>query len=228
MTAKRTAILVLALVLSAAAAGAVEQEGGIRFIVGDAAGAFGDVVESTAYGIELTYGLKASPQLVLGVGADAMIYGSESRDYELPLVDDFEVETDNNLADFFLYAQWRPLRGAIQPYVEGRAGLTYLWTQSSLDDDDWFDEEIAQETNHDDLTTFLGAGGGLMFRLSEGNEQEGKPGVLLDVKVHRTWGGTAEYLTEGDIAIVDEEPVFSVNESETDLVRYQVGVTLTF
>lgn len=229
MKTKRLILLaVLAMLTTVASAVAADQEGGLRFVVGDPAGTFGDIVDNEAFGIELTYGLKAAPRWVLGVGADAMIYGSQSREYTLPLVDDFEVETDNNLADLFLYAQFRPLDGAIQPYVEGRAGLTYLWTQSSLDDDDWFDEEIAEQTNQDDLTTFLGAGAGVMFRLSRGNKAEGKPGVLLDAKVNRTWGGRAEYLTEGDIEIVDEQPVFAVNESEIDLVTYQLGVTLTF
>ncbi|HPF36284.1 MAG TPA: outer membrane beta-barrel protein [Candidatus Krumholzibacteria bacterium] len=227
MNAKRLTLILLALLLASAAA-ATEQEGGIRLLLGSPTGEFGDIVDNEAFGIELTYGIKAAPRFVLGVGADVMLYGSEEREYELPLVDDFEVETDNNLADLFLYAQWRPLDGAVQPYVEGRAGLTYLWTASSLDDDDWFDEEIAEQTNHDDLTTFLGAGGGVMFRLSEGNKQEGKPGVLLDVKVMQTWGGVAEYLTEGDIEIVNDDPVFAVNESATDMLRYQLGVTLTF
>ena len=52
------------------------------------------------------------------------------------------------LADSFLFAQWRPLVGDVQPYVEARAGFHYLWTQSKLEDQDWWnDEQVARETN---------------------------------------------------------------------------------
>ena len=173
--------------------------------------------------------MRPAPAFTVGFGLNAMMYGSETREYELPLVEDFELNTNNNLAGGFVFAQWRPFTGAVQPYVEARAGINYLWTESKLEDEDWWDDdEVARETNYDDWATYYGGGGGLQIRLSDGNRAENRPGVLLDLKVVHTRGAEAEYLTEGDIALVNDVPVFDVSESETDLTTYQVGVVLTF
>ncbi|NNF06155.1 MAG: hypothetical protein HKN21_05290, partial [Candidatus Eisenbacteria bacterium] len=169
------------------------------------------------------------PSLTFGVGADILVYGSETTKVRLPLVEDFELNTDNNLAGFFLFGQYRPFAGPIQPYVEGRVGFNYFWTESKLEDKDFFDDgEVARETNYDDFTTFYGGGGGILIQLSEGNRVEGKPGVFLDLKATYLQGGEAEYLTEGDIEIINDIPVFNASKSETDRATYEIGVVLTF
>ncbi|MBU0743441.1 hypothetical protein KKG45_06085 [bacterium] len=219
----------LVLLTLATTACALDQEGGVRLLLATPTGEFGDAVGTEGGGLEIHYGLRPRPSFTFGLGLNAMIYGSETRTCSLPLVEDFDLTTSNNLAGAFLFAQWRPLTGAVQPYAEARVGLGYLWTESKLEDEDWWDgDEVARQTNYDDFATFWGGAGGLLIRLSEGNRDEKKPGVFLDLKVSHLQGGEAEYLTEGDITIVDNVPVYAPSCSETDLTAYQLGVVLTF
>ncbi len=218
--------LVLATATGALAGG---QEAGIRFLVADPAGAFGDQVDDLGFGLGVHWGLRPDPSLTLGLGGQFAIYGSESRDLELPLVDDVELTTTNNLAAGFLLAQWRPARGAVQPYAEGRLGLQYLWTESQLEDEDWWDQDdVGRQTNLDDWATFWSAGGGLLIRLRDVGPEQGPPGVLLDLKATYLRGSEAEYLTEGAVTLEGDRPVLTVSESTTDLVTYELGVVLTF
>ena len=221
--------ILLALPLLSGAASALDHEAGLRLLAVDPAGAFGDAVDDLGGGLEAHWGVRPSPAWTVGLLANYMIYGEEKTRYELPLVEDFDLTTNNNLAGAFLFAQWRPLRGALQPYAEARAGWSYIWTESKLEDEDWWDDdEVARETNYDDFAFAWGGAGGLLIRLSGGNKSEGKPGVLLDLKVSHMQGGEAEYLTEGDIEIVDNAPVYHPSKTETDRTTYQLGVVLTF
>ncbi len=222
-------LLILALLSLAAPAGAIEQEAGIRFLVANPTGDFDREVDDLGFGLGAHWGVRPDPAFSVGFGAHVAIYGSETTAYDLPLVEEFELETTNNLAGGFLFAQYRPFRGPVQPYAEGRLGVQYLWTQSELQDADWWDDDgIARETNWDDWATFWSAGGGLLIQLSGGDADANRPGVLLDLKATYQRGSEAEYLAEGAIEIVDDQPVFSVSESATHLMAYEVGVVLTF
>lgn len=225
MTRSLTLIL-LTMIIAATAAPALEQEAGVRLLLTDPVGAFDEAVNEVGGGLSIHYGVRPSRQFTLGVGMHAMMYGSESREYDLPLVDEFELTTTNNMAGGFLFAQFRPIQAGIEPYGEVRLGTNYFWTESELEDDDWWgDGGVATETNDDDWAGFWSVGGGLLITLHDGDS---KPGVLLDLKVTYQQGGTAEYLGEGDVDIVDDEPVYEVSESETDLMMYELGVVLTF
>jgi hypothetical protein len=236
MTTLRTAtaslaLALLALIASAPAttAGNLDHEVGIRFLVADPAGDFDANVDDLGFGLAADWGVRPCPRLKLGLGGHFAIYGSESTRMDLPLVDEFDLTTTNNLAGGWVFAQLRPFDGPLQPYAEGRVGLQYLWTQSELEDSDWWDgDDVARETNYDDWAGFWSAGGGLMVRLSGGSVDSRKPGVMLDFKVTYQRGERAEYLAEGAVEVVDDEPVFEVSESETDLLTYEVGVALTF
>ena len=224
---KLNLILIPLMMLMAAGAGAVEMEAGGRILVANPVGDFGDATDNLGAGLEGHWGVRPNPYVTIGLGANVMTYGCEERDYDLPLVDDFEMETTNNMAGGFLFAQVRPMQGVLQPYVEGRVGFNYIWTESSLQDDDWWDSsEVGRETNFDDFAGYVAGGGGLLFQLKEGGG--GKKGIFLDLKMIYQKGSKAEYLTEGDVEIVDNRPVYNVSRSETDLINYQLGVTVTF
>ncbi|MBZ0269654.1 porin family protein [bacterium] len=218
-----------ALFLFATSAFALQQEAGFRARVGDPTGEFGDAVTDPGIGLGAHYGLRPVPGFTFGVGVDFLIYGSETTTYSLPLVEDFDLTTNNYLGTGFLFAQWRPIAGPVQPYAEARLGGNYLWTESKLEDRDfWNDEDVARKTNYDDGALFWGAGGGLLIRLRDCEPEECKPGVLLDFKVLHQRGGEAKYLTRGDIEVVDNVPIYHPTESETDLTSYELGVVLTF
>jgi len=224
-----TLLLTTLIGLLAAPATALEQEGGVRLLAGVPRGEFDTALDDNAFGIEAHYGLRPVPAWTFGVGLNVMSYGSESRRYSHPLVDDYEVKTTNNMGAAFLFTQWRPLRGAVQPYAEARAGLRYLWTESSISGTDWWDwDEVARKTNFDDTAAYWGGGGGLQIRLRDGDEGRRRPGVYLDAKVVLLQGAGADYLAEGDVSIVNDVPVFKPRHSTTDLMLWQLGAVLTF
>ena len=76
--------------------------------------------------------------------------------------------------------------------------------------------------------TYWGVGGGLLVLVHDGDRAQNSPSVFIDFKVNYTQGSEAEYLSEGDIEIVDDFPVFDVSNSETDLTTFQIGVVFTF
>lgn len=226
---RKLILILLTLFVTTTSAMALEQEAGIRLLLADPAGDFDEAINEVGGGLSLHWGVRPNPAFTIGLGLQGMIYGSESREYDLPLVEEFDLTTTNNMAGGFVFAQFRPIQASIQPYGEVRLGTNYFWTESKLEDDDWFDDgEVARETNHDDWAGFWSAGGGLLIELSKGDRSSNKPGVLLDLKVTYQQGGTAEYLGEGDVELVDDVPVYNVSESETDLVTYELGVALTF
>ncbi|MEZ5064961.1 MAG: hypothetical protein R3B81_09505 [bacterium] len=226
----RAAALVAPIVLFLATdAFAWEQEAGLRVRVGDPTGEFGQWVTDPGVGLGAHYGVRPLSPLTIGLGLDFLIYGQEKTRLSLPLVDDFDLTTENYLGSGFLFAQVRPLSGPVQPYAEGRLGMNYLWTESKLEDRGFFDDgDIARKTNYDDATAFWGVGGGLLIRVRECAPEDCSPGVLIDLKVLRQQGGEAKYLTEDGVEIVDGAPVFHPVESETDVTTYEVGVVLTF
>ena len=75
-------------------------------------------------------------------------------------VEDVDLTTTNNLAAFHLLMQLRAPGGPVRPYLEGRFGGQYLWTESKLEDQDfWDDDEVGKEVNYDDFALVYGGGG---------------------------------------------------------------------
>jgi hypothetical protein len=222
-------LLCLAVVLSfcRAAPAAAGHEAGIRFDVGVPRGDFADNAEDPGFGLAGHYAYAVNPVFSFGIGGNFLIYGSESRTEALPLVEDFEVTTDNNIAGLFLLAQCNLVPGPVTPYVEGRFGGHYLWTDSKLEDTDWIDaDEVATTVNFDDFALLYGLGGGLRIGLGKGDL--GEPTVHLDLKAMMMRGGEAEYLTEGDIDIVYDRPVFRPSLTRTDLLHFELGLIFGF
>lgn len=222
-----SAVLTLALALAAAAPALAGREAGIRFAVGVPQGDFADNAEDPGLGIAGHFALGVSPTVAIGVGADFLIYGSTSRAASLPLVEDFEVVTDNNLAGLYLMARWDLAAGSVVPYVEGRFGGQYLWTETKIEDSDWWQtSEVANTVNLDDFAVQMGGGAGLRVAVAEGGH--GDPSVHLDFKALFMRGGEAEYLTEEGLAEDGGTPLLIASRSRTDLLRLEIGAVLGF
>ncbi len=207
------------------------HEGSIRMQVGVPQGAFDEQVDQLGYGLVLDYAYDDDGPLALGLGGDLLIYGHETVLMSLPLVEDFEYVTDNNIASLFLLARLRAGDGRVVPYLEGRFGGGYIWTETKLTDEDWWDDDVvARETNYDDTMVIWGAGGGLKIQLHGGDPDDPEsPAVLLDAKIVYRHGGRAEYLTEGAIRVDESQRVrIRPSESETDLLQYELGVSFRF
>jgi len=207
------------------------HEAGARIDVGVPKGDFADNLEDPGFGLAAHYAWSPAPAFAVGFGLGYLIYGSETRVIELPLVEDVDLTTTNNLAAFHLLMQLRSPRGAVRPYLEGRFGGQYLWTESKLEDQDfWDDDEVGKEVNYDDFALVYGGGGGLLIGVRSPKPGDKRPWALdLDFKALWLYGENASYLTEGGIELDARDlPVFRPSESETDLLHVEVGVNFRF
>lgn len=132
-----------------------------------------------------------------------------------------DLTTDNNIAFFGVGPQIGVPTGALRPYVNGFAGVSYIYTESSVSGSSSA-ERFASSTNFDDASFAYGGGAGLYIPLSHRRNP-----VSLDLGVTYRHNGSAEYLREGDIT---DNPDGSITLhpvlSETNLLAFRVGVTV--
>ena len=203
----------------------------VAFALGIPQGEFDQAVDGLGYGA--TIGASAAPQMLpvtFGIEGTFLTYGSDERTIPFPgsFVNVREVTT-NNMALGHLFIRLVPPSGRLRPFLEGLGGMQYLWTESRLENER-NDEDVFSSTNFDDFTWSAGVGGGLQLYLFTSEDDEGQPfdlNLLLGVRYF--FGGTAEYLDEGDIELdEDNRPVYTPNESRTDLLVPMLGVSVVF
>lgn len=164
---------------------------------------------------------------LLGVRMDlgALTYGRETQRVPLSstiggriLVD---VNTSNNIGFAGVGPQIGVPNGALRPYAHGFAGVSYLFTESSLRGTR-DDEAFASTTNFDDATFAWGGGAGLYVPVRRGVSP-----ISIDLGVRYVNGGEARYLREGDIEDLPDNRVrIHPRQSDTDLVTFHVGVSV--
>ena len=198
----------------------------------------------TGWGFTGAYVRSITSNRVVGLGLAGSFLGYGSTSRRVPLsstVPDIlvDVETNNNTAFLAGLLEVR-VPGRIQPYVQATAGGGFFYTTTSLQDTE-NDVVILSDTNQDDATWVWGGGGGIRFRVWEGqpvDEQaapmaEADPSrsrLYVDVGARYLKGNEVEYLKEGSLVTDDGE--FDIDRrlarSEIEMVQYQVGVTVTF
>ncbi len=239
MKTKIAALLILCIALTTFSAekAAVRGHGGFRFLVGVPQGEFRDHLDNLGFGLDFNIGAMPSKYFTAGGALGFMIYGSETRrePFSMTIPDvTVEVTRTNNFMFGHLYAQAIGDLNIVKPYIEGRLGFNYLWTETRISDIQGSDEDIASSTNFSDLTWSYGGGGGIMIKVWEEtrkselkNRSRGER-VYIDLKGIFTRGGNAEYLKEGSMEIIDGRVVFYPDESPTDLLAISVGVAVDF
>jgi opacity protein-like surface antigen len=199
---------------------------GFYFLTVAPRGEFGENVTNNGYGIGLQ-GLAriGSTPVLIGGDFGFVVYGSESHreQFNATIPFDVRVRTSNVilLPHFVLRAQ--PRTGFIRPYVDGLIGLKYLYTETSIKDEDT-DETIESDTNLSDTSFSYGVGGGLQIPFTKNSEAN----AVLDVGVRYLRGGRAEYLRKGSIREVNGLVVYDVFSSRTDVLAVQIGLTIRF
>lgn len=198
------------------------------FSMGFPQGEFGDNVDDIGLGLTagLNYRIAHSP-VVIGGSFGFLQYGSVSR--LAPIGPDIpeltvEVDTTNNIltAHFLIRYEFGRYDSRVKPYVEGLAGLHYLWTQTSINDSD---DDISS-TNFDDTTGSFGAGGGVLIGLHQ--HPSGAFRIDLDLEARFLAGGNASYLTEGSIIRNNGTVTYLVTESATNLFTTNFGIVFSF
>ncbi len=226
----------LLLFVSASLVGAQSQfQAGLNLSVGLPQAEFKENVDHTGFGLSghFNYQIPRSP-VALGAAIGFLIYGIESRKEQLsPTIPDVvvDVETTNNIFTGHLLARVQPITrdAVVKPYFEGLVGFHYLWTETSIKDNDWDADDISS-TNYDDAALSYGGGGGLMIRVYQGNKDnsDGIYSINIDLGVRYLFGGEATYLQEGDIIREGTTVTYSPSQSTTDLLTATVGVTFNF
>jgi hypothetical protein len=195
------------------------------FAVAQPQGEFGDVI-GTGYGAAANYMYLVDRRGILGLRVDGSFlnYGNERQricfNYTTCRVQ-LDVTTSNNIAAFGVGPQLMMPSGAIRPYVAGSVGLSYFFTQSSVDGTDDSNGSFASTNNYDD-TGFAWTGmAGLLIP-----ESSGRVPVSIDLAARYHGNGQRSYLRKG--SIVDygpgKLPTITPHHTEANHITYLFGV----
>lgn len=205
---------------------------GINFLLAFPQDEFNNYVDRPGIGgaAEFLYSFPLIP-ISVGVAGSFLVYGSETRSerFSTTIPDvTVRVNTTNNIATGHFLLRARPRQGRVRPYMDGLIGFNYLFTQTKIESKS-SGEEVASSTNLDDFAFSYGGGGGLMILLyQDTGAEDGVATVNLDLRMRYLFGSEAEYLKEGSIIINGGDVYYDINKSVTDVITFQVGVTLEF
>ena len=214
----------------------------LRGTVGVPQGSLQDNIGGVGGGAHLYLGgwIRQSPVLA-GVDIGILNYGRTSDNVpfsrtvgpRIPV----DVTTTNNVLETHLSVRLQPRRGRLRPFIEGLVGFKYLFTRTSLSEEDLGDnvdagDNIASSTNFDDFAFSGGAGAGLDVRVYQPDDPTKRvQAVSLHLGVQYLLGQEAEYLAEG--ALTDDNgngeldrSELDVRRSRTTLLQPQFGVTI--
>jgi hypothetical protein len=232
----RSLLLTLALALGAASAARAQREPPTRertpwyvggsLVVGSPRGAFArNVEEGFGAGGHVIYRLDENGLVGLRLDGGMLIYGNEHQ--QVPFSSTvggrvtLDMNTTNNIAFVGIGPQIGVPTGRLRPYVNGYAGLSYLFTDTSLKGSG-SSEEFASTTNYHDGTFSYGGGAGLYVPVRRGPSP-----ISIDLGVRYHNNGRARYLREGDITDnYDDTITMHPRYSDTDLVTYHLGVSV--
>ncbi|HHM24021.1 MAG TPA: hypothetical protein ENJ23_03175 [Bacteroidetes bacterium] len=222
-----------------ATSSAQRVEGGLHLMLGNPQGEFRQNVDNMGFGLSgfLALGPKNGFAL-FGGEFGFLVYGTETRKepFSTTIPDvTVDVTTTNNLAMGHLLARLQIPTGPVQPYVDGLVGFHYLYTQTTIKNEHQ-EEEIATSTNFSDFTYSYGGAGGIKILIYHRQKEEKPPvekrssvrNVFVDFRVRYLAGGEADYLKKGSIRRENGKVAFDVKHSRTDLMTFQLGITVQF
>ena len=197
-------------------------------------GAFNNRVSQEGFALGIYYGVKLrKAPIFVGFELSGGLYGYTHRHEYLDGIPEvrLDVETLNNIVQghFLLRAEAR--RGVVRPFVEGLAGFSYFYTDTTISEHEFPWDEVASDINSGDLTVAAGAGGGLAIHLGWSRVRypdRPRRETLIDIKVRYMAGGRAKYLKQGSIVVVGDELTYSYDESATSFITVQVGLSFRY
>ena len=182
----------------------------------------------------------------LGLDGGLLTYGQQAR--ALPALIDGqsaflgEIETTNRVAHLHAILRLVPSSGAIRPYADALGGFNYFYTRMrteqevilvdgdgffDLDDDGVRGRQVTNSTLLDDFALSYGAGAGVLLRLAAGDDDGTPFEAFLEVGARYLRGEKASYVIEGP-TLGDGPAFMQVMETETDLIRPQIGLIVQF
>lgn len=170
--------------------------------------------------------------MALGVSLGYMNYGSETRhepfSSTIPDVT-VEVNTSNNIVLGHAVLRLQPWGGTLKPYLDGLLGFSYLFTETTIKDEDG-DEEVASSTNLDDTVISYGVRAGVIVGVYTSTPQDPSAhpySVSIDLGASYLVGGEAGYLKKGSIRRDGGKVAYDITRSRTNLAIYHFGITLS-
>ncbi len=213
----------------ATASGEPRFMGGVSFSVGQPTGTFNRYVdEGYGVGAHGLYRVDRAGVLALRLDGGFLNYGRESKRVPLSTTVGGRVMVDlttaNNIAWVGLGPQLMAPRGAVRPYLNGTAGISYFGTTSSVKGSRSANESFAETTNYDDAQLSWGGGAGVLVPLRHG----ARTLVFLDLGArYHDNGRSVRYLREGGIRdLPNGDLQLDVIQSRADLITYHVGVSI--
>jgi len=209
----------------------------LRLGAGLPQGEFKDNVQNNGFDFtgDFLYHFQGSP-LLIGASMSYVIYGSETRrepfSYTIPDVF-VDVTTTNSIIMGNILLRIQGSDGPVIPYGEGILGISYLTTDTRIDNVS-NNEEIASSNNFNDLTYNYGGGAGLKIRVYQNLNKNSAPGesdlsaVYIDINYRYLKGGEAEYLKEGSIGYNGTKITYDIKKSTTDINIITIGASLVF
>ena len=223
-------------ILFFASSGDAQQsfQGSLNFFLGFPQSEFKKNIDSIGYcgSGHFSYNF---PRSSISVGAHfgILVYGSEDRTESFNTQNlDFDVnEVTTNLVfmcHFLLRVQ--PQKGIIRPYLDGLIGFNYLSTTTSIKNHGCTETcDLASSNILDDLVLSWGTGGGVMIRVYSEKRKKRNPFVIyIDLGAHYLWSKEAEYMKEGSIHLENDQVLYDIYKSTTDLLTGHIGVTFAF
>jgi hypothetical protein len=228
---RRIYIVLAALMVMVAGAGAQTWQGGLDLLLGSPQREFRKNVERIGVGalINAGYAPEGTP-IMIGLEVGFMNYGSSDRrePFSTTIPDVFvRVSTTNNFILGHAVVRLQPNAGVFRPYIQGMVGFNYLFTETKIENENHLDQEVASSTNLSDGAFSYGGGAGLMFlvyRPDNGTVSD----VFVDLGARYVFGGEAEYLKEGSIRSSGGRVSYDVLKSKTDLLEFTAGVSVRF
>ena len=210
-------------------------QGGLNLLMGMPQEEFKDNIGSRKFGGSIWAGYQFSRSPVTcGLELDYYMYGRTKRteffnDY-IPEVN-VDVATTYNILTAHTFLRFALNSKEIIPYFDCLLGFNYLYTRTSVSDDNNLSEPFAATTNYDDIALSYGIGWGFMLNLytNENRYNVRKPfTVLLNLRFRYLLGGEAEYLRKNSLTASGQTILYDVFKSRTDILTMQLGVNVKF
>lgn len=174
-------------------------------------------------GLYFVPGLTWNGTLGLRIDGSVTWYGHENIDVWLGprMPSDYaRINTDNLIVAFGVGPQLTLGSGPVRPYGFGTIGASYFTTVTSTESE----YDYASNTNFDDWSLALTAGGGFLIQLIRKSKT-----VWLDASAQWTHNGVTDYLRKGSIVETygGELLIFPIR-SEANHLSFRLGVAVGF
>ncbi|MFC1724911.1 outer membrane beta-barrel protein [candidate division KSB1 bacterium] len=210
-------------------------QGGLNLLIGVPQGDFKENIGTSKVGgsIWAGYKLKNSP-VSFGLELDYFMYGKTKRtelfNNNIPEVN-VDVSTTYNILSALSFLRFSSKRGNVIPYFDCLVGFNYLYTRTSVSDDEDYFESIAATTNYDDTSLSYGFGLGCMLKIFDiqNKKNENNPfQVFLNFRFQYLLGNEADYLRKGSLTTAGQRVIYDLSRSRTDMLTIQIGANVIF